>query len=208
MTRLPPRFVGDTIALDFLNSGHRLGDRQVDSLATGNGLLAWLQELQLLPAQTSQDLRARFSAEALDAAAAEARDLREWFRTFAHQHKGNTLVEGDLHELTRLNQLLERDGTYSQIVCADESQTRLDMAIRHRWQSPDSLVIALARALAAFICEEDFSAVKTCQRAGCELFFIDRTPRHIRKSCRRFICGDCSLPARRTLRPNPYRLEP
>lgn len=193
MTRLPPRFAGDMIALDFLNSVHRAGDRQVDLLATGAGLLAWLEEVQLLPAQISQDLRAGFSAEALDAAAAEARELREWFRTFAHRHKGSALVEDDLHELTRLNQLLERDGTYNQIVCADENHTTLEMAIRHRWQSPASLVIALARALAAFICEEDFSGVKTCQRVGCELFFFDRTPGQTRKLCRTSLCGDHSM---------------
>lgn len=193
MTRLPPRFVKDTVALDFLNSVHRVGERQVDLLATGAGLLAWLEELQLLPAQTSQDLRARFSAEALDEAAAEARGLREWFRAFAHYHKGSALMDGDLHELTRLNQLLERDGTYSQIVRADENRTTLDLAIRHRWQSPHSLVIALARALAAFICEVDFSGVKTCQRAGCAVFFVDRTPGHVRKLCRTSICGDRSM---------------
>lgn len=192
MPRLPPRFVGDAIALDFLNTVHRVGDRQVDLLQTGAGLLAWLEELRLISAQTSQGLHARSGAEALAAAAAEARDLREWFRAFAHEHKGSALVAGDLHELTRLNQLLERDGTYSQIVRADANHTTLDMAILHRWQSPESLVIALARALAAFICEEDFSRVKTCQRAGCELFFIDRTPGHIRKWCRPSACGDRS----------------
>jgi predicted RNA-binding Zn ribbon-like protein len=190
MRRLPPKFNGDAIAMDFLNSAHGVGNRRIDRLETGAGLLAWLEALHLVSARTSRELHARFSSKELDAAAAEARDLREWFRAFAHEHKGRALAAGDLRQLSRLNRLLERDGTYSQIVPANESGTRLDMISRQRWQSPESLVIALARALAAFICEEDFSAVKTCARSACALFFVDRTPGHTRRWCR---CTDPSM---------------
>jgi predicted RNA-binding Zn ribbon-like protein len=190
MTRLPSKFVGDAIAIDFLNSVRRVGDRHIDRLETGAGLLAWLEELQLVPAEAPQALRARFSSKDLDDAAAEVRSLREWFRAFAHEHRGRALVAGDLQKLARLNQLLEHDGTYSQIVLANENGTKLDMIIQQRWQSPESVVIALARALAAFVCEEDFSAVKICARAECALFFLDRTPGCIRKWCR---CGGRSM---------------
>lgn len=190
MPRLPPKFVGDAVAMELLNSARQIDNYRVDWLETGKGLLAWLEELRLLPAVTSEALRARFGGKDLDDAAAEARDLREWFRAFAHEHKGRALVEGDLQKLTRLNQLLERDGTYSQIVLANERATRLDLVIQQRWQSPESLIIALARSLAAFICEEDFAAVKTCARDGCALFFLDRTPGYARKWCG---CGDRSM---------------
>lgn len=176
--------------MDFLNSAHGVGICGNDWLQTGAGLLAWLEALHLLSARTSRDLRARFSSKELDDAAAEARDLREWFRAFAHEHKGRALAEGDLRQLTRLNRLLERDGTYSQIVPANESGAKLDMIVRQRWQSPESLVVTLARALAAFICEEDFSGVKLCARSACALFFVDRTPGRTRRWCK---CADPSM---------------
>ncbi|HEX3845371.1 MAG TPA: CGNR zinc finger domain-containing protein [Steroidobacteraceae bacterium] len=176
--------------MNLLNSIRQVGSRRIDRLETGEGLLAWLEELHLIPVETSQGLRARFSSEDLGAAAAEARGLREWFRAFVHEHKGRPLVEAHLRKLTRLNRLLERDGTYSQIVLANENATQLEIVIQHRWQSPESLVITLARALAAFICEEDFSGVKMCARAGCTLFFVDRTAGHIRKWCQ---CGDRAM---------------
>lgn len=178
--------------MDFLNSVRRIGDRYIDWLDTGEGLLAWLEEVHLVPAEALQELRAALSSKDLDKAAAEARSLREWFRVFAHQHKGRALVEGDLQKLARLNQLLERDDTYSRIAQANENDSKLDIIIQHRWHSPQSLVIALARELAAFVCEEDFSGVKVCERAGCALFFIDRTWGRKRIWCRPSKCGNSS----------------
>lgn len=170
--------------MDFLNSIRRIDNLDIDWLDTGEGLLAWLEEMHMVPAHALQDLRAAFSSKDLDDAAAEARSLREWFRVFAHEHKGRALVEGNLQKLTRLNQLLQRDGSYSKIVHANENNSKLDLIIQRRWHSPESLVVALARELAGFVCEEDFSGVKVCERAGCTLFYVDRTSGRLRAWCR------------------------
>ena len=143
------------IAMDFLNSVHRSNGRVIDRLDSGEGLLRWLEQARLVPTGVLASLRTGVTAIELDEIAAQARGLREWFRAFVHTHWGRTLQDDDLDALTPLNALLERDEVFCQLVEADSKVTGLDLQVRRRWTSPESLLVAIAQALAAFICETD-----------------------------------------------------
>ena len=56
--RPAPFFVGDDLALDFLNSIAAPWGRQIEWLANGGDLLAWLEEADAVPAETMAQLRA------------------------------------------------------------------------------------------------------------------------------------------------------
>jgi predicted RNA-binding Zn ribbon-like protein len=187
----PAIFIADALGLDFLNSIATPLDTQVDWIRDGEGLLAWLEQAGLVPAEVLQTLRAQAMPGEFDNVAAQARSLREWFRGFVRKRSGRRLSSKDLPELEPLNRLLERDERFGRIVINDRASPRgLELRMMRRWRSPDSLLLPIAEALAKFVCEEDFSNVKACEGPVCTLMFADHTRGHARRWCSMAICGN------------------
>ena len=189
--RLPAIFIADSLGLDFLNSIATPVDTPVDWLDSGDGLLMWLAQSQLVPADTLDELKARAMPGELDRVADQARALREWFRGFVRKHMGRPLTPRALHELDPLNRLLERDEAFSRISRHHHSDgVHLDLRMMRRWRSPESLLLPIGEALAKFVCEGDFADVKACEGHACTLVFADRTRRRARRWCSMAICGN------------------
>ena len=91
--RSAPFFIGDDPALDFLNSVAAPSGREIDWLANGGDFIAWLEQAHAVPADIAAHFRKTAGPRALDAVAAQARELREWFRTFVREHAGKPLRE-------------------------------------------------------------------------------------------------------------------
>jgi predicted RNA-binding Zn ribbon-like protein len=192
MRRRPPAiFVGDALGLDFLNSIATPVDVAIDWIADGEGLLSWLDQAKLVPADAFASIRARALPGELDNAAAQARILREWFRGFVRSHKGRPLSAEHLAELEPLNRLLERDESFSRIVPAPAGGYRLlELESIRRWRSPESLLLPIGEALAQLVCSEDFSNVKACEGPICTLMFADHTRARARRWCSMALCGN------------------
>jgi predicted RNA-binding Zn ribbon-like protein len=189
--RPPAIFVADALGLDFLNSVATPADAEVDWLADGDGLLAWLTQAGLAPADALKTLRAQAMPGELDNVAAQARRLREWFREFVRRRQGRPLSSDDLRELAPLNRLLERDEKYGRLASGDPGSAGvLELRTMRRWRSPDSLLLPIGEALAKFVCEEDFSNVKACEGPACTLMFADHTRGRARRWCSMAICGN------------------
>jgi predicted RNA-binding Zn ribbon-like protein len=189
--RPPAIFIADSLGLDFLNSIATPVDTPVDWLDSGDGLLRWLAQAKLVPADALDELKARAMPGELDGVADRARALREWFRGFVRKHMGRPLTPKALHELEPLNRLLERDEAFSQISRHRHSDgDRLELRMMRRWRSPESLLLPIGEALAKFVCEEDFADVKACEGHICTLVFVDHTRRRARKWCSMAICGN------------------
>jgi predicted RNA-binding Zn ribbon-like protein len=187
--RPPAIFIADSVGLDFLNSIATPVDEAIDWLDSGDGLLSWLAQAELVPANVLDALKARAMPGELDKVADQARALREWFRRFVHKHIGQPLTSKALSELAPLNRLLERDEAFNQI-SRDSAGDRLEFRARHRWRSPESLLLPIGEALARFVCEEDFANVKACEGHGCTLVFTDHSRRRARRWCSMAICGN------------------
>ncbi|NKJ51070.1 hypothetical protein CIC12_30990 [Burkholderia sp. SG-MS1] len=187
----PPILVADAPGLDFLNSVATPVDEEVDWISDGAGLLAWLEQAELVPPAALAAIRAQSTSAELDAVAAQARSLREWFRGFVQKRKGRSLSAKDLRDLGPLNQLLERDAQYGEIVAITaDGATRFEFRANRRWQSAESLLMPLAELLARLVCEEDFMYVKACEGPRCTLLFADHTRGHARRWCSMAICGN------------------
>ncbi len=192
----PAIFVADSLGLDFLNSIATPVDTPVDWIADGDGLLRWLAQAKLVPAEALDELKARAMPGELDKVAGQARALREWFRAFVRKHMGRPLAvkaarDKALRELEPLNRLLERDEAFSQIVQhRHDDGNRLELHKMRRWRSPESLLLPIGEALAKFVCEEDFSGVKACEGHSCTLMFADHTRGRARRWCSMAICGN------------------
>jgi predicted RNA-binding Zn ribbon-like protein len=189
--RPPAMFVGDAPGLDFLNSIATPVDTPVDWIDDGPGLVNWLEQAQLAPADALKSIRSQALPGELDKVADQARSLREWFRGFVRQHKGRPLSADSVAELKPLNRLLERDDAFGRIVATPKGATSpLALQTLRRWRTPEALLLPIGEALAQLVCTEDFANVKACEGPACTLLFADHTRGHTRRWCTMAICGN------------------
>jgi predicted RNA-binding Zn ribbon-like protein len=189
-------FIAGDPSLDFLNSIGTPVDTVVEWIENGDDVMAWLEQAELVPPEAAATIRANCFPGELDAVAAQARALREWFRDFLLRHRGHSLEKDALAELEPLNRILERDDAYGAIVARaadddDQAATSgLEWRTLRRWRTPDSLLLPIAHAMANFITSEDLSRVKSCEKSPCTLFFLDRTRGQARRWCSMTVCGN------------------
>lgn len=188
MHRQPALFIADAVGLDFLNSVATPVDRPVDWLDSGDGLLSWLEQAGLVPRKVLDEYRAQAMPGEFDSVAAQARSLREWFRSFVTERMGGGVGDADLTALEPLNRLLERDEGFNRIEAGEAGG--LELRALRRWRSPESLLLPIAESLARFVCEVDFADVKACEGEGCTLMFADRTRGRQRRWCSMAVCGN------------------
>jgi predicted RNA-binding Zn ribbon-like protein len=189
--KAPAIFIADSLGLDFLNSIATPVDTPVDWLDSGEGLVRWLAQAKLVPAEALSELKVRAMPGELDKVAEQSRALREWFRKFVHKYMGRPLPAKALQELGPLNRILQRDETFSQISRHRErAGDRFALQVIRRWRSSESLLLPIAEALAKFVCEEDFAMVKACEGRHCTLVFADHTRAQARRWCSMAICGN------------------
>ncbi len=198
---MPAFFLADSLGLDFLNSVATPADTPIDWLEDGEGLLGWLHQARLVPEDVLGSIRERAIPGELDRLAAQARALREWFRAFVREHKGHPLREEDLMALEPLNELLRRDEGYYEIVAQQPgASSAFTLAATRRWNSPETLLVPIAEAMARLVCDEDFSHVKACEGPSCTLLFADHTRGHARRWCSMAFCGNRAKQAAHRLR--------
>jgi predicted RNA-binding Zn ribbon-like protein len=189
--QIPAMFLADAPGLDFLNSIATPVDEPVDWISDGEGLLGWLEQAGMVPADALAEIRARSTPEELDEVAHKARGLREWFRSYVQKRKGRALAAKDLHDLEPLNQLLAHDEQRGEIVANGPDEAMIfSLRPKRRWQSAESLLMPIAEALAKVVCDEDFTQVKACEGPSCTMLFADHTRGHARRWCSMAICGN------------------
>jgi predicted RNA-binding Zn ribbon-like protein len=198
-SRPAPYFVGDHMALDFLNTIAVPQGEAIEWLADGSDLLGWLERARAIDPKVASRIRRENDAfHALDAVAEQARSLREWFRGFVTRHAGAPLSAQSIEELHPLNRLLARDEIYRQIEaseqigsCDDESHApAVCWRQERRWASPECLLQPIAEAIGDLVCTADFRLVRKCEGPTCTLIFYDRTKAHARRWCSMAACGN------------------
>jgi predicted RNA-binding Zn ribbon-like protein len=202
-SRPAPMFIADAHGLDFLNTLAAPSGSEIEWLGSGQDLLAWLDQAGLVPPEIAKVMRDDAMPGELDAVAAQARALREWFRSFVIVHAGRPVEPNALAELGPLNRLLERDDAYRAIVASDahahshavaegarENVPGLRWLWRRRWRTADALLLPVAQAMADLVCEADFTLVKNCEGPTCTMLFLDTTKGHARRWCSMAVCGN------------------
>lgn len=195
--RPAPIILADHPALDLVNTRAFPGGKEVEWLADGRDLLAWLSAADLGDAaalRTAADIGAR----RLDAVAARARALREWFRGFVERHAGKPLPRSTAGELGPFNELLSEDNAFRSIEAVPTTRPAADTVSgtlvwrRHRRKLPAdaALLLPVADAIGDLLTAEDFTLVHRCEGTGCSLVFLDRTKNHGRRWCSIAWCGN------------------
>jgi predicted RNA-binding Zn ribbon-like protein len=195
--RPSPIFIADNLALDFINTLAKPWGDEIEWLNNGYDLLDWLEQAGMAHKKELTKFRGKSDIVECNEVAAQARDLRKWFRTFVTNYAGQPLNSSVLSELDGINNLLACGNNYFQIEAgnlqnhgdADKEALFLWKQLR-RFDSPSNLLLPIAQAIGEFICLNDFKYVKPCKNHKCVLWFHDISKNRTRNWCSMAICGN------------------
>lgn len=177
MTQHPehaPHFIGNDLALDFINSAFGMGNDSWDCLADDAGALAWLKAADLL-------------APDFDAPVTGLATLAQSLRTAA----GRLIDLNKPREPTDLevvNRILEA-GRPARTLALGEGDNVVLLA-RRRDDSAASLLEPVATALVQLLVQGDLAQVRQCEAHDCTLRFLDVTKSGRRRWCSMAVCGN------------------
>jgi len=167
-------FVGETLALDFVNTEMRIRGKPVDSLVTGPDYTDWWQAARNRYPEVTTHLA---SAEANPVLVSPARELRGALRrVFEAVASGQGAPPGDLAVLNRtLDAAHDRvdvagDGTYRAVRVGDR-------------RAADGPLLAVARSALDLLTGADLDRLHKCANERCVLLFCDTTRSNTRRWC-------------------------
>lgn len=181
-----PLFLGGHPAVDFLNTALAPRGTVIELIGDGRAYVDWLAAAGLLDRETASTLTRRFGVKAIDAAAEEARRVREWARGWLSRWR--TAPRGNYRaEVTELNKLLEREAVRREVI---PERAGMKVVERPRIETANALVGLVAMQIAALVTQEQPSLLKHCAGSACTLWFLDRTKAHRRLFCSATACGN------------------
>lgn len=169
-----PLFLGDNLALDFINSEYGTGDERHDCFEDDLCVLEWLETAGLVPKGT----------EVPPGLLAEARQLRDAARAVVH-----AAMKSVAADLTVVNSVLRKGQPETRLQWDDETQ-RYRVDVRSGEHSPASLLWPVADALVKLVSDDKFEYVRQCEAHNCILLFHDLSKSHRRRWCSMATCGN------------------
>ena len=182
-------FLGDHLALDFLNTTAAPRGSPIEWIGNGRDLLDWLAGAGAIDPAYADRLAAAAAPAALDDVAEEAVGLREWFRYVVTRARAGGRDAVTTEEVDHLNGLLARGAMFQRVEFAGQDG-RLRLVTDRHWREPGELLVPLAAAMANLVCEGNLDLVRRCENPACTLWFYDRTRGHRRRWCSPAVCGN------------------
>lgn len=167
-------FLGDNLALDFINSEYLVEGQPYDCFSDDHSVTSWLITAGLL----SDD---RQVPEGL---LTDARALRENARRVVQATLDRAQVD-----LTVINRVLEVGRPVSKLEWDGERQ-KFRVALYHNADSPSGLLWPIADALMSLVTSDKFEFVRQCEAHDCILLFHDLSKSHRRRWCSMATCGN------------------
>jgi predicted RNA-binding Zn ribbon-like protein len=175
-------FVGNELALDFLNTRPVLADGPKELLTDFKALVRWFQAAGTLSAKSSSDLLRSPAAER-EAILKTMHKFRERFRKELNGwERSGQLSHSMVEELNRLlaahpmHDHLSRHG--SELLLEEWFEPRI----------PDDLIAPIALSAARLFAAADHTRVRQC--AQCVLHFHDVSKKGTRRWCSMQLCGN------------------
>jgi len=179
-------FVGNQLALDFLNTRPVLNGETVELLPDFQALLRWFQAAGLLTARKVANLQERWGESDRTRRTLEAaRKLREKLRTEVLSWERGVAVHGSMIE--ELNRLMVDHPMHIRLKA---TRNALSKQLSFDPQAPEDLLAPLAHAAATLFSETNPERVRKC--AQCVLHFHDISKKGTRRWCSMRLCGNRS----------------
>jgi predicted RNA-binding Zn ribbon-like protein len=177
-------FVGNHLALDFLNTRPVQNGEPIELLSDFSALLRWFQAAGLLNPRQMVNLQRQSGESATARRTLDAiRQLREKLRKEILAWVGGA----DIHRATldELNQLMAAYPMVSKLKAVG------NVFSMERWfepRQPEDLFAPLAHSAATLFAEVDRSRVRKCGQ--CVLHFYDTSKKGTRRWCSMQLCGN------------------
>ncbi len=187
--RPSPFFIGDSSALDFLNSVAAPKTTEYEWLQSGPDLLDWFVEAGMASEEKLQHLRSPEHANAMEDTVQSARKFRDEFRAFIQAASDHPSAVVSHPMIDQINETLGQGSQHFQIE-SGPSDNGYILASRDRIAYPSDLLCLIAKHCAQLICEADFQYVRNCEGPNCTLYFRDVSKNHKRRWCSMEVCGN------------------
>ena len=177
-------FLGNQLALDFLNTRPVQNGEPMELLPDFNALLRWFQAAELLSARDVTKLQQQRGKSARAQRTVEAfRELREKLRKEILAWEGGSAVHHST--VDELNRLMADHPMRTKLkTSGSASATELWFEPRQ----PEDLFAPLANSTAALFANVDRSRVRKCDH--CVLHFHDTSKKGTRRWCSMQLCGN------------------
>jgi predicted RNA-binding Zn ribbon-like protein len=169
-------FVGDDLAINFINTRRMVEGKLTDTLQSGRDVKYWLKRLEVPVAKGTLP----FSDSVL---LQRARELREIALTAVKDRKSRKLPS-----LVALNRFL-RDAPNHVVLTTDDANN-LRVTRVHGKETVEAFLAPVAEAVADLLADGDFDLVRHCEGHDCVMWFYDRTKGHRRRWCTSTGCGN------------------
>ena len=193
-------FVGNQLALDFLNTRPVQNGVPMELLPDFSALLRWFQAAELLSARDVANLQQKWGRSARAQRTVETvRELREKLRKeILAWERGGAVHPTTIDELNRLM----ADHPMRTRLKARESAFSTELWFEPR--QPEDLFAPLAHSTATLFANVDRSRVRKCDQ--CVLHFHDTSKKGTRRWCSMQLCGNrlkvAAYAARQRMRPH------
>jgi predicted RNA-binding Zn ribbon-like protein len=177
-------FLGNHLALDFLNTRPVQNGEPSELLPDFSALLRWFQAAELLSAREVANLQQKWGKSARAQRTVEAmRDLREKLREEILAWEGG----GAVHHSTvdELNRLMADHPMRTKL------KTSGSVSTTELWfepRQPEDLLAPLGYSVATLFANADRNRVRKCGQ--CVLHFYDTSKKGIRRWCSMQLCGN------------------
>jgi len=170
-----PQFVGDDLALDFINSKFGAAEAQQECLTDDDAVLRWLKLAGAAP-------------DGIDAAPEGlltlALSLRENARSLIAAAK-----QGERADASIVNQVLQAGRAPQELQWDNASASFKEVTLRP-YKDAAGLLEPVAQAIVALLTTVPLDLVRQCEAHDCTLMFRDKTKSHRRRWCSMLLCGN------------------
>jgi predicted RNA-binding Zn ribbon-like protein len=178
-------FIGNHLALDFINTEMIVKGERTDLLGDFGDLLSWLVEADVLTPAQSQSIRTTLTPEAGATWLQRSKFLRSELRTLAEKLATHKPVPES--SITAINNSLSQRPGYLQL-------TKTKRGFEQRFHSivdaHNGLMAPIAEAASQLLCHATLTFIRKCANDDCILYFYDNSKNHTRTWCSMQLCGN------------------
>lgn len=177
-------FIGNELALDFVNTRPVLDGEATELLKDFRAVLRWFQAADLLDSERAASLEREWGGTAKAQKATEAmRDFRERLREEIRAWEGGRPIRNST--INELNELMKAHPMRTRLVTNGKVQsTKLWFEVH----DPEDLLAPLAQSAATLFAAGDRERVRKCD--NCVLHFHDTSKKGTRRWCSMQLCGN------------------
>lgn len=183
-------FVGNHLALDFINTQVIDNGDVVDLLKDFNDLVDWCREARIIARVEDEEsvkgwAKEGLAQEELAQVFLAAIEFRRILRDMAQHIVTKQAIPATTIEA--INKILYEGVGYEQLIEAVEGYEKQFI---FKLSAPIRLLVPIAESAANLLSEGELTLVKKCENTACILYYYDSSKNHARRWCSMSICGN------------------